>query len=66
MSQAGKLLNYIDGEWRYSRTSNFIDVLDPATSKVLASTPMSLPEEVEEAVQAAHNALDGWKADTCN
>jgi malonate-semialdehyde dehydrogenase (acetylating)/methylmalonate-semialdehyde dehydrogenase len=61
MSQAGKLLNYIDGEWRYSRATNFLDILDPATAKVLASVPMSLPEEVEEAVQAAHNALEGWK-----
>lgn len=61
MDQAGKLLNFIDGEWRFSRSSNYAQILDPATAKVLALVPFSLKEEVDEAAQAAHKALDGWR-----
>ena len=61
MIQAGKLLNFIDGEWRYSKSSNYLEVLDPATTKVLALVPLSIQEEVDEAAQAAQRALDGWR-----
>jgi malonate-semialdehyde dehydrogenase (acetylating)/methylmalonate-semialdehyde dehydrogenase len=61
MVQAGKLLNYIGGEWRYSKASNYAEVVDPATAKILALVPFSPKVEVDEAVQVAHSALDGWR-----
>lgn len=61
MDQAAKLLNFIDGEWRYSKSTNYLEVLDPATTKVLALVPLSTQEEVDESAQAAQRALDGWR-----
>ncbi len=61
MTLEGKLLNFIDGEWRFSRTEQFLSVVNPATSKELALVPLSPKEEVDEAVLAAQAALDGWR-----
>lgn len=61
MDQAAKLLNFIDGEWRYSKSTNYLEVLDPATTKLLALVPLSTQEEADKSAQAAQRALDGWR-----
>jgi malonate-semialdehyde dehydrogenase (acetylating)/methylmalonate-semialdehyde dehydrogenase len=61
MTEQGTLLNFIDGVWRFSRADQNLDVINPATAKIMALVPLSSKEDVAEAVQAAHGALDGWR-----
>ncbi|MGC1613411.1 MAG: CoA-acylating methylmalonate-semialdehyde dehydrogenase [Candidatus Acidiferrum sp.] len=53
--------NYINGAWRRSVSTEFFDVTNPATSEVLARTPMSSPADVDAAVQAASAAFSAWR-----
>lgn len=57
----GILKNYIDGEWVASRSSNLLDVTNPATGEVVAQTPLSLAEETKAAVKAASAAFPEWR-----
>ena len=61
MLSNGRLLNYIANEWRESSASTYLDVLNPATTEVLAQVPLSPAAEVEQAVQAASAALVEWR-----
>jgi len=56
-----KLQNYIDGEWIESESDQILDVLNPATQKLLAKVPMSTKEEVDAAVKAAKEAFPEWR-----
>jgi malonate-semialdehyde dehydrogenase (acetylating)/methylmalonate-semialdehyde dehydrogenase len=58
---AEKLLNYINGEWRESKATTYLNVPNPATDEVLATVPLSLPEEVDEAARLALAAFPGWR-----
>ena len=58
-----KLKLFIDGAWRESRTSRYMDCFDPSTGEVIAQAPQATAEEVEAAVQAAQMAFPAW-ADT--
>src|SRR6201988_3664512 len=53
--------NYINGAWRRSASTDFFDVTNPATSEVLARTPMSSPADVDAVVQAAADAFPAWR-----
>jgi aldehyde dehydrogenase (NAD+) len=54
--------NFINGQWRESAATKTVPNLNPAdTRQVLGNVPMSPTEEVNAAVEAAHNALDGWR-----
>ncbi|UCD99631.1 MAG: aldehyde dehydrogenase family protein, partial [Chloroflexota bacterium] len=55
------ILNFFGGEWRVSNSSEFLDVVNPATAKVIGTVPLSSPDEVDEAVQTANRAFDTWK-----
>src|SRR5438876_7862659 len=61
MIQDGQLLNYVGGEWRRSRTSEFLDVRNPATAETIVRVPLTPPGEVDEAVQAAQAAWADWR-----
>lgn len=61
MSGNNILKNYINGEWRTSGATEFLDVTNPATAELLGKTPFSPPSEVEQAAEAAQAALDGWR-----
>lgn len=61
MAANGRLLNYINGEWRQSSTDEYLDVVNPATNEVLGQVPLSPASEVDEAAQAAANVLDEWR-----
>ena len=50
--------NFIDGEFRESRSGKRIDVVDPASEMVVASTPDSNEADVDAAVAAARRALE--------
>src|SRR6266702_1632325 len=61
MIQDGQLLNYVGGEWRRSRTSEFLDVRNPATAETIVRVPLTPPGEVDEAVQAAQSTWADWR-----
>ncbi len=52
--------NYVDGRLVDSRTSDFIDLVDPTTGEVDGRSPISTPEEVDEAFAAARRAFVTW------
>ena len=56
-----KLLNYVDGEFIESKTSEWVDIKNPATGEVLAQAPMSTAAEMDEAIEAAQNAFQDWR-----
>jgi len=56
-----ELRNYVNGEWVESKSRQFLDVVNPATQKVLANVPMSTRDEVSAAVKAAREAFPEWR-----
>ncbi len=57
------LENFIDGQ-AVASAGDTEAVLNPATGEELVRAPISTPEEVDRAVQAARRAFDGWSATT--
>jgi malonate-semialdehyde dehydrogenase (acetylating)/methylmalonate-semialdehyde dehydrogenase len=55
-----KLLNYINGEWRASTASEYLDVMNPSTAEALAQVPLSPATEVDQAARAATEAFLKW------
>ncbi len=55
------LANYINGAWRPSQSAQLLDVHNPATAQVLARVPLSPPQEVDQAAQAAATAFASWR-----
>jgi malonate-semialdehyde dehydrogenase (acetylating)/methylmalonate-semialdehyde dehydrogenase len=53
--------NYVNGEWVESKSEKILDVVNPATQKVLAKVPVSTREELNEAVEAAWEAFPRWR-----
>jgi malonate-semialdehyde dehydrogenase (acetylating)/methylmalonate-semialdehyde dehydrogenase len=56
-----KIMNYVNGEWIDPVVTEFVDVVNPATSELLARTPICKPGDVEVAVKAAAEALPAWR-----
>jgi len=56
-----KLSNYINGHWADSNTSEWQEVINPATGETLAQVPLSSPAEVAAAVDAAAAAFPQWR-----
>lgn len=57
-------LNFINGQYVAAPTDQIIEVLNPATGKVIGSIPASPESEAENALIAAKNAQKGWAATT--
>ncbi len=57
--QKVKLL--INGEWVESQTTEWHDIVNPATQQVLARVPFATAAEVDAAVSAAQRAFQTWK-----
>ena len=53
--QKVKLL--INGEWVESQTTEWHDIVNPATQQVLAKVPFATASEVDAAIAAAHRAF---------
>lgn len=51
---------YINGEWMPSLGKGNIDVVNPATERVIGQVPEGTAEDVAAAVAAARNAAEGW------
>jgi malonate-semialdehyde dehydrogenase (acetylating) / methylmalonate-semialdehyde dehydrogenase len=60
-TQERKLENYVNGAWRASTATEFVEVINPATAEVLTRTPLSTAAEVDEAVQTAAAAFPAWR-----
>ena len=52
--------NYVGGEWVESKRE-LVDVVNPATCKVIAKVPISTRDEVDAAVEAARRAFPDWR-----
>ena len=59
-----QVLNYIDGQFLTARSGASLDNIEPATGKVYSSLPQSDAEDIEQAYQAAHKALNEWRNTT--
>jgi malonate-semialdehyde dehydrogenase (acetylating) / methylmalonate-semialdehyde dehydrogenase len=55
------ILNYANGGWRQSSTTEFLNVTNPASGEVVARTPMSTKADVDAVVQAAADAFPAWR-----
>lgn len=58
------LLNYIDGEWVKSASSEERRIINPATLKPLARVPSGHRDDVKAAVEAATQAFLSWRRTT--
>lgn len=56
----GNTKNLIGGEFVESKTSQWIDVVDPATQTVLTRVPETTDAEFDQAVDAASQAFKTW------
>lgn len=56
-----KLANYINGQWIDSPTTDWRDVVNPATGETLATVPLADAAEVNHAVEAAAAAWPEWR-----
>jgi len=61
MPTKGQLLNYINGQWRRSKASEYLEVINPATAESLAQTPLGGEDDVADAVEAASSAFADWR-----
>jgi malonate-semialdehyde dehydrogenase (acetylating)/methylmalonate-semialdehyde dehydrogenase len=64
LKEVVKLKNYINGEWVESKSDKILDIVNPATQKVISRVPMSTPDEVNEAIKAAREAFPEWRRTT--
>lgn len=60
VSEVKVLKNYINGKWIESRSTEMVDVVNPATREVLIHVPQSTKEELDRAAQAAQDAFHDW------
>ncbi|MGR8007974.1 gamma-aminobutyraldehyde dehydrogenase [Streptomyces hypolithicus] len=59
-----RLRNYIDGEFREAADGRTLDVVNPATGDVYATSPLSGQEDVDAAMAAAAAAFPAWRDTT--
>jgi len=54
--------NFIGGKWADTTSGKYAPNLSPADQRVaLGDVPLSTPQEVDAAVEAAHKAFPGWR-----
>jgi succinate-semialdehyde dehydrogenase/glutarate-semialdehyde dehydrogenase len=51
----------IDGEWIGADARGTIDVLNPATERVIGKLPVATADDIERAAAAAHRAFPAWR-----
>jgi malonate-semialdehyde dehydrogenase (acetylating)/methylmalonate-semialdehyde dehydrogenase len=56
-----KLSNYVNGRWSEPSTTEWLDVVNPATGEAIARVPLSDAAEVSAAVEAAAAAFPEWR-----
>ena len=53
---------FVDNEFRFSKSNDFIDVHDPATNNLVSRVPKLTTSELEEAVASAEDAFPTWSS----
>lgn len=61
MSDPKKLGYFVNGKSEISATDEYYDIMNPSTGEVLGKAPRCTKEEVNKAVEAAHNAFPAWR-----
>ena len=61
MTEQQRFVNIVDGQESPAASGETIDVVDPATGAVYATSPRSGPEDVDVAFTAAARAFDSWR-----
>lgn len=59
-SKVRTLKNYINGKWVVSKTSEYEEVVNPATKDVLCRVPLSTKQELHYAAEIAKEAFHVW------
>jgi malonate-semialdehyde dehydrogenase (acetylating)/methylmalonate-semialdehyde dehydrogenase len=59
-SAVRKLQYWVDGGWKPSLTTKYMDCYDPSTGEVIAQAPQCTVAEVESAVASAARAFPAW------
>jgi betaine-aldehyde dehydrogenase len=59
-----RLRNYINGEFKDAADGRTIEVVNPATGEVYATSPLSGPADVDAAMDAAAAAFPAWRDTT--
>ena len=57
-----ELALWIDGQERSGEGREQLDVLDPATEKVIGRLPVARPEDIQQAVEAADREFPRWSS----
>ncbi|MDS8900005.1 aldehyde dehydrogenase family protein, partial [Streptococcus pneumoniae] len=52
---------YVNGEYIKSTGDEWIDIINPATEQVISKIPKGTEEDVDKAVEAAHQAQQAWE-----
>ncbi|HJX22940.1 MAG TPA: CoA-acylating methylmalonate-semialdehyde dehydrogenase [Candidatus Bathyarchaeia archaeon] len=58
----GQVMNYVNGRWTASESSQVLDVVNPATGGIIAKVPLSTVGEVEAAIKSAQEAFWEWRS----
>lgn len=53
---------YVNGNWRRSAAQEVVQVTNPATEEIIGSAPAGCQQDLDDAVHAAHGALEAWRA----
>jgi betaine-aldehyde dehydrogenase len=61
---ANELQNFIGGQWTDLSYDKRADLIDPSTSEVFATAPISGPAEIDAAFTSAAEAFPGWRDST--
>lgn len=61
MSTVKRIPLFINGEFVQSKTNKWLDVINPATGKVISQVPQATPEELTAATDAAAEAFKEWR-----
>jgi malonate-semialdehyde dehydrogenase (acetylating)/methylmalonate-semialdehyde dehydrogenase len=61
MANSPELLDHFGGAWKTSKSNEYLGVVNPATSELLARVPLGTQEDVEAAVCAASAAYPDWR-----
>jgi delta 1-pyrroline-5-carboxylate dehydrogenase len=56
-----KIPNFINGNFELSKTTEWIQLTNPATQEILGYVPQSTREELERAEKGAYEAYKKWK-----
>ena len=56
-TQVDTVKNYIGGEWKASESAELLNVVNPATQKILTAVPVSDAAEVNAAIAAASRRI---------